>query len=366
MKLQRSALIEMLTDCIKAVNRRAAPVLSGVKLSVASQKKSSTIKMVCTDTEFTIAKSVDVSESLGDLECLVSAKDLFDILVNFTDKDVEIELDDKKLQIFDSKSKFVLPILNVDDFPNVDTVTGDLLLTATGEILSQISDGSFAATGDVNVPMVYGVALSFLASQNCIKVESTDRYTRAVSFPIPCNQIQKDVVMLIPHTHLATMLSLFATSEIVEIYHNTKMLCFSAKGIMVRASLLDANVVDWSSRLSRVTATTIELDNKEVQQTLRRASLVSKRAPGNAVKFMYDGTRLLVSSTGSDGSFFEQEVPVTVTPNAAFRFHVNYEAFLAVLMRADETIKIGFQNEKSPLLITRSDNWLGAVLPLAI
>lgn len=168
--VNRDVFSEAVSFAAKLLPQRPTqPLLSGALIEVENGEL--TISSFDYETSARTTVTADITEP-G--RALVSGRLLGDIASRLPHSDVEVSLNDTRVQVRCGTASFSLPAMPVEEYPQVpriDTVTGAVPAEDFAEAVAQVS---LAASKDDVTPVITGV--QFEVSENALTLTATDRY----------------------------------------------------------------------------------------------------------------------------------------------------------------------------------------------
>jgi DNA polymerase-3 subunit beta len=175
-RCERDVLVEALgTTGRAAAGKGIGPVvLAGIHLQVAGD----TVHLAGNDRDLTIQTEVTVAGS-EDGVCVVPARLAVDIVRSLEPGAVLVETaEDDVVRITSGRSQFALRSLPADEFPRLNTPSGDGVTLDATTLAAALRQVVRAASGDDSRPVLTGVLMS--ADETGLKLVATDSYRLAV------------------------------------------------------------------------------------------------------------------------------------------------------------------------------------------
>lgn len=244
---------------------------------------------------------------------LIAGKLANDIVGSLPNKPITLELQDTKVLVTSGNSRFELPAMTIEDYPELPSlpgVTGTIDPHLFSEAVSQVAT---AAGRDDTLPMLTGVHVE-LDGEN-VTMAATDRFRLAVR-TLQWNpaQAENQATLLIPARTLSdTARSLDSqNSDPIEIAVGSGdsigqdgLLGIATDSRHTTTRLLDAEFPKFRPLLPTSHTAVASVEIAPLQDAIRRVSLVADRNSQIRMKFE-DGT-LTLSAGGSEvGSATEQ------------------------------------------------------------
>lgn len=168
--VNRDVFSEAVSFAAKLLPQRPTqPLLSGVLIECADGELTVSSFDYETSARTTVAADVSVAG-----RALVSGRLLGEIAQRLPLADVEVSLNESRVQLRCGSASFSLPAMPVDEYPQVpriDSVSGVVPAEAFAEAVAQVS---LAASKDDVTPVITGV--QFEIAENALTLTATDRY----------------------------------------------------------------------------------------------------------------------------------------------------------------------------------------------
>jgi len=168
--VNRDVFSEAVSFAAKLLPQRPTqPLLSGVLIECADGELTISSFDYETSARSTVVADVSVAG-----RALVSGRLLGEIAQRLPLADVEVSLNESRVQLRCGSASFSLPAMPVDEYPQVpriDSVSGVVPAEAFAEAVAQVS---LAASKDDVTPVITGV--QFEIAENALTLTATDRY----------------------------------------------------------------------------------------------------------------------------------------------------------------------------------------------
>lgn len=309
-RVERDGLADAVAWVARSLpSRPPVPVLGGVLLD-ASSGEALTISGF--DYEVSAQVSVEASiETSG--KTLVSGRLLADITKALPNKPVEMTVDGSRVAITCGSSKFSLPTMPVEDYPELPsmpdhagTVPGDVFSEAVGQV-------AVAAGKDDTLPMLTGIRMEIESDK--LTMVATDRFRlamREITWE-PGTSIE-DTSVLIPAKTLAESAKTLGSSGSkveISLASGDGLLGLSGTSRRNTSRLLDAEFPKYRQLLPSETSVTATVDVSPLVDAIKRVSLVAER--GTQVRLEFSDRLLRLTAGGDDEGSAEEELPVDLT-----------------------------------------------------
>lgn len=306
-RVERDGLADAVAWVARSLpSRPPVPVLGGVLLD-ASSGENLTISGF--DYEVSAQVSVDATiDSTG--RTLVSGRLLADITKALPPRPVEITVDGARVTITCGSSKFSLPTMPVEDYPELPEMPERAGLVP-GDLFSEaVSQVAVAAGKDDTLPMLTGVRMEINSDQ--LTLVATDRFRLAMrEITWEPNESVSDTAVLVPAKTLAESAKTLGgagTKVEISLASGDGLLGLSGTSRRSTSRLLDAEFPKYRQLLPSENAATAIVDVAPLTEAIKRVSLVAER--GTQVRLEFSDSGLRLTAGGDDEGSAEEELPV--------------------------------------------------------
>ena len=358
----RNQILEPLQSVCGIVEKRhTLPILSNVLM----EKNGERLTLLATDIEIQIKTSTAAAP--GENAALtVAARKLQDILRALPeDAEVNLTLDDKRLQVKAGRSRFNLQTLPAEDFPRMAQSEGN----QTRLTLSQ----KHQAPADAgNMPWRSRIfatpnGLLLVVKGNEICVVATDGHRLAYASEKLGEQLPSIEVILPRKTVLELSRQLADNDDSLEIVLTPTQALFNFGTIEFVSKLIDGKFPDYERVIPKGHAQLIKLSRQILLHSLQRAKiLTNEKTPG--VRLVFSSGSLKIIGNNTEREEAQEEIEIDFSGDTIdIGFNVNY--LLDVLNNvSNEEIECHLGDANSSALIQLADNqsFKYVVMPMRI
>jgi len=366
LKTKREALLEPLQAVAGIIERRhTLPILSNVLLS----RTDTHVEFVATDIEIEITTSMTVEGQGEDKKLTVGARKLVDILRALPEgSEVQLVLQDRRLQVKSGKSRFNLQTLSAEDFPRL--------------VLSEASTTSFTVSqkllrsllGLVQYAMAqqdiryYLNGLLMVVEDDQLKLVATDGHRLAyASRKVGGKNLSRQEVILPRKTIIELSKLLDDSDDPVAIDLSAAQAKFKFGNVVLVSKLVDGKFPDYGRVIPQSQPKKLKLDRIVLLQALQRAAILTSDKFRGVRWVLADGS-LKISCSNTEQEEAQEELDVPYKGEALdIGFNVGY--LVDVLNNLDVAeIECGLGDANSSALFTlpeRSD-FKYVVMPMRI
>ena len=245
---------------------------------------------------------------------LVSGRLLADITKALPARPVEMTVDGSRVTITCGSSRFSLPTMPVEDYPELPRMP-EHVGSVPGDVFSEtVAQVAVAAGKDDTLPMLTGVRIEI--SSDKLTMVATDRFRLAMRefHWEPGTSQLEDTAVLVPAKSLSeSAKTLGGSGNKVELSlaSGDGLLGLSGSSRRSTTRLLDAEFPKYRQLLPSESPITAIIDVGPLAEAIKRVSLVAER--GSQVRLEFSDAGLRLTAGGDDEGSAEEELPVEFT-----------------------------------------------------
>jgi len=303
--VNRDVFSEAVSFAAKLLPQRPTqPLLSGVLIECAGDG----LTISSFDYE-TSARSTVTAQVAEPGRALVSGRLLGEIAQRLPLADVEVSLEESRVQLRCSSSKFSLPAMPVEEYPQVpriDTVSGIVPADAFAEAVAQVS---LAASKDDVTPVITGV--QFEVSENSLTLTATDRY-RVSTRRLDWEQRGEDgaLTALVPSKVVIEVGKSFAASGTVQVSlvkdGERELIAFTGGNKTVTSLLIKGNYPPVGRLFPETVDNYAVVNTADLVEAVGRVGLVLEREA--ALRFSFVEGQVMLEAAGSETAQADETV----------------------------------------------------------
>lgn len=347
----------------KAISSRTTnPVIEGIKLVAEDE----TLTLIATDMDLCIEKKIK-AEVHREGEIVVPGKFFSDFIKKLTNEKIELYLlDNRQLRIRYGENESLIQCFDTVEFPDFKKIdTSDFFALTQKDLKNLINKSIFAVAVDDSRPILKGCL--FEIEENKVTSVALDGY-RLAKVEEPLKQTTLTGNIIIPARSLAEISKLLDDSEdIINIYVQKNFVMIDLNATKIISRLFEGEFINYKQIISKTFETRITVNKSQFENTLERASLLSKIGQNNLVKFEIKENTLCVTSNSEIGNIKENINMTLNGKDLVIAFNARYfnECFRVINA---EYIEVGFNSPSNPCVITSVDNkeFLYLILPVRI
>jgi len=344
--------------------RHTLPILSNVLI----EKNGDQLTLLATDIEIQIKTHASGAQGDDKAAVTVAARKLQDILRSLPESaEISLTLEDKRLQVRATKSRFNLQTLPADDYPRMaqDKSEQTHLQLTQKQFKSLIGFVQYAmAQQDIRY---YLNGLLLVVTGNEIRVVATDGHRLAyASEALPDNLPRTEVIL--PRKTVTELSRLLADNDdALDIFLAPNQATFRFGSIELVSKLIDGKFPDYERVIPQNHNKVVTLPRSTLLQSLQRAAiLTNEKFRGVRVVLAPDSLKIISSNTDQEEA--QEELEVAYEGEAMdIGFNVTY--LLDVLNNVsvdDVEIRLADANSSALITVPGNDRFKYVVMPMRI
>lgn len=287
--------------------RPPVPVLGGVLVEASSGADGD--RLTVSGFDYETSARVELDATIGDPgRVLVSGRLLADITRALPSKPVDLIVDGSRATINCGNSRFSLPTMPVEDYPQLPAMPQHAGTVAGNELAEAVAQVAVAAGRDDTLPMLTGIRLEIEGTR--LTLAATDRFRLAVrELDWDPEDTGLSTAVLIPAKTLSDVAKSLAGAGRVEISLSAGdgMLGITGAGRRATTRLLDAEFPRFRQLIPAEHTSAAVLEVAGLVEAIKRVALVTDRVAQVRMEFGEDGLRL--AAGGDDVGSAEEELP---------------------------------------------------------
>ncbi|MGO3778713.1 MAG: DNA polymerase III subunit beta [Canibacter sp.] len=303
--VNRDVFQEAVSFTVKMLpSRNPQPVLGGVLLEAADGELTLSIFNFEVSARTSITADV---ETAG--RALVPGRLLGEIAQRMPHADVEVSLEEGRVEVRCGSASFRLPAMPVEEYPQVpqiDAVSGEVPADVFSAAVAQVS---LAASREDVTPVITSV--QFAVSDSSLTLTATDRYRVAIrGIDWENSAPGDDLTALVPAKFVSEVGKMFGTSGTVKIAmsdsSDRELIGFIADGKTVTSQLIKGNYPP----VGRLFPDSVEhyavVNTQELVEAVGRVALVVDRDA--ALRFSFSEGQVSLEAAGSESAQAQEVV----------------------------------------------------------
>ncbi|MGC1269731.1 MAG: DNA polymerase III subunit beta [Croceibacterium sp.] len=359
--IERAKLLRCLSHVQSVVERRnTIPILSNVLIEAAAD---GSVRVTATDLDLQVVESMAANRVETPGAITVSAHLLFDIARKLPDgAEVSLETADNRMVVKASRSRFQLPTLPRDDFPQI--VEGDLPTSfeLPARLLAELVDRTrFAISTEETRYYLNGIFLHVSdEAEPLLKAAATDGH-RLARFTIARPEGAAGMPdVIVPRKAVAELRKLLEETldSSVQVDLSASKIRFALGGeggVVLTSKLIDGTFPDYSRVIPTGNDKKLTVDPKALYQGVDRVATIATEKT-RAVKMGLDHDRVTLSVTSPDNGTASEEVSAEyASEGLEIGFNANY--LKDILSQIDgDTVELHLADPGAPTLIRKDEH----------
>jgi len=351
-RVERDGLADAVAWVARSLpSRPPVPVLGGVLLDATAEAALS-----ISGFDYEVSAQVSTEAEIDTPgRTLVSGRLLADITKALPARPVELTVDGSRVMITCGSSRFSLPTMPVEDYPELPRMpehAGEVPSEVFSEAVAQVA---IAAGKDDTLPMLTGVRVEITSDR--LTMVATDRFRLAMrEFTWePATEVE-DTAVLVPAKSLsesAKTLGGSGTRIQLSLASGDGLVGLSGATRRSTTRLLDAEFPKYRQLLpseEEAQMITAIVDVGPLAEAIKRVSLVAER--GSQVRLEFADSGLRLTAGGDDEGSAEEELPVELTGDESLTIAFNPAYLLDGLSALrSERAKMLFTTSNRPAVI---------------
>jgi DNA polymerase III subunit beta len=283
--ITREDLIKPLGYVTGVVERRQTlPVLSFVLL----RQQAGEMTLTGTDLEIEIIAKVNQA-GVSDVDITLPARKLFDICRALPESaEINIRKESDKSIIKSGKSRFVLMTVPVVDFPIVQALQWEQVLTVTQKSFKNLLEQTHFCMAQQDVRYYLNGLLLELTDKK-LRAIATDGHRMAISETGLDKSVKGDKQIIVPRKGVHELLRLLEdTDDPLELEFGTNHLRARTSDFTLTTKLIDGRYPDYNKVIPNKQSKKLNIDRNLFRETLARVAILSSEK--------YRGVRLSLSN----------------------------------------------------------------------
>ena len=366
--IDKNILLEALTNVTRAIGTRTTiPILNGIKFDLTNEGLS----LFASDSELSIRIKIDEKnikkiEQTGSM--IIGSKYILEIIRKMPKDIITFEAEDNtKIKIYTENNEYSLNCYELADYPHISLDESKEPIILKDELLKRmINETSYAVSTQEARLLFTGVNLKIAGNRlECI---ATDSYRLAKKNITLDAMVNTAVNIIIPGkciNELEKMLTTDGEDVIIHIF--TNKILFKYKNIDFQTNLLSGQYPDTNHFIPSEFAYIINLDLKQFNDAVDRASLLAQSKEKNIVRISINDKQMLISSSSSEIGKTEENINIDCNNKEKLELAFSSRYMLEALkVIKDNNILLLINGDDKPILIkpVQDETLIELILPV--
>jgi len=360
----RESLLKPLQAVIGVVERRQTmPILANVLL-VADKN---TLSVTATDLEVELVARAEVDNVAVPGEITVPGRKLLDIFRALPEgAKVTLSLKGDRLTVQSGRSKFVLSTLAAGEFPLVEDIGAERVLTISQSDLSRLLDKTHFSMAQQDV-RYYLNGLLLETGDELLRAVATDGHRLALcDIPLEGDNGAK-LQVIVPRKGVLELQRLLSGDGAVQMSIGSNHIRLEAGDIQFTSKLIDGRFPDYDRVIPETSADAVSASRDALRHALQRAAILSNEKY-RGVRLEFCKNSIKIQANNPDQEEAEDEVEVEYAGSEMeIGFNVNY--LLDALAAVDsDSVEVGLVDPNSSCVVRSpsDDKCLYVVMPMRL
>jgi DNA polymerase-3 subunit beta len=302
----REALSKGINVVQRAVaNRGPLPILSNVLLRTVEESLMITATDLDVGIEVRVPARVQIEGSVA-----IAARDLSDIIGKLPNSDVALTVGEaQKATLNCARSRFVLPVQNPEEFPQLPRADADatLLQIEASELVRGIRQTAFAAAKD-DKSIISGMLVSLQDGR--MEVVATDGYRLAWrTWETPATGSFRVIVAARTMNEVARLVSGSEAEQLtLALARNQVLVTLGDRYMTLRT--IDGNFPQYRQIIPASFVHEILLDRALLQEAVERITIMASEREGKVVNLRFEAGQLVLQAQTTDRGEAEESLPI--------------------------------------------------------
>ncbi|ADL49793.1 DNA polymerase III subunit beta [Clostridium cellulovorans] len=358
----KTNLQEAISIAQKAVTGKSTmPILQGLLLNARGNKL--TINSSDIDLGIETKCNANIKEE-GSI--VVDSKLFGDIIRKLPNSEIQIKsISEGTIEITCQRSRFTLVHMKADEFPQLPYIDEDEIISIPQKLIkNMIRSTIFAIAIDETRPILTGIL--FEIKNRTLNLVALDGFRLALKKETI--DTEQEFSAVIPGKTLHEVVKILEDEGDVDITFTTNHILFNLGETKVVSRLLEGEFIKYQAIIPEEHELSISVNRASLLNSIERASLVSKDASSNLIKFNISEDNIVITSNSQLGDVRE-EVSIKLLKGNELQIAFNSKYLIdALKIMEEETITLQFTSAVSPCIIKNieNDNVIYLVLPVRI
>ncbi|WP_026895534.1 DNA polymerase III subunit beta [Clostridiisalibacter paucivorans] len=280
-------------------NKSTLPILSGILIETVDNK----IKLTGTDLELGIETYVE-GEIVEEGSIVITSKIFGDIIKKLPDLPVEIDVSDNNIEIKCGHSKFNIVGQPAIEYPHLPEIDDEIHFQMPKDLLKlMIKQTVFATAQDETRPILTGSLLE--VEKGKVALVSLDGYRLALKNANV--DYDKDIKVVIPGKTLMEVNKILDDDDVnINIKFTSSHVLFDLGETVIISRLLEGQFLNYKDIIRNEYNTKVKVKTKDLQESIERASLLTREGRNNLVKFDIEDDKMIITSNSEIGNVQEE------------------------------------------------------------
>lgn len=354
----KNILLKAISNVNGAVEKKnTIPVLQNIKIDVVKgEKGKDEVSLLATDMDILVTSKFEADVKTAGTTT-VPAQMFFDIVRKIPDSSKILISQEKStiLQIKSGKSKYNLPCIESEEFPNIaEGDLGEEIEIEADKFAKMIDKTRFAISNDETRYYLNGLFLQAMKKDDSseIRTVATDGHRMALSFLV--KEIKTPFGVILPKKTVAEVRRIIDGLETIKIAVSRAKIKLIAGNSTIISKLIDGEFPDYDKVLPKENNEIAIINKKAFYDSVDRVSTVATDKH-RSLKLILEQGKISLQVDTNDGSFAYEELEANYS-GEKIEAGFNSKYLLDVIGQIDkEDVIMRFKSGNSPALVEAKD-----------
>jgi DNA polymerase-3 subunit beta len=334
--------------------KQTLPILAHVLFSL----KDNTLTISATDMEIEI-KAISQIQCSEEIEFTIYAKTLIDIVRNLDETtEIEITINENKIDLKINKSKFSLNSLESKQFPKLPEITDTNSININKKHLKTLVDKVSFSMGSQDIRSYLNGILLKIDNEN-ITIVATDGHRLAIGTREQANDLLEESSIILPKktvTELQRILNNELCGEEVNLMISETYIVINVNNeIILKSRLIDSQFPDYNKIIPEDLSNVIKINRDSFLSCLHQAAIFVNEKT-KAVNLIFKNNNLEINTNSERG---KADVNLTINTNVEEELNINFNIdYIITVINKLSTNEIHFimPKDNASSLFSNDDN----------
>lgn len=343
-----------------APTKTTKPILQSVLLRAADDSCT----LFSTDGEMSMRMSIDGVKVKKPGMILLPARETSALLRELDDATMSLEAKDHRCQIQSGSGSYMLVGADPDQFPSEPKVDEKQTIEIqAGQFIEMVRRTSFAAAREETRFAINGLLLD--CSSDRVNLVGTDGRRLSITYQNLAGKVPEAKVV-VPNRALSALGRVLSdeSEETLRIRIGTNQIAFGVGDLELVSQLADNRFPDYEAVVPKSAETTIDVDRKLLERSLRRVAILSS-GDVRMVRVEFDGGCIKLTAENSQVGRGESTIDADIRGaggSAAF----NPDYLLDALKVSDlEIVRVDLSDDATPAKFTLGESHTYVLMPIS-
>jgi len=342
------------------------PILLNLHIKVVGKN----ITVSGTNMDVLISAKGECRSSTGDFATTADAKRLLRIAKQFSkDELLDLEVDERKINISHGRFRATLPVLPADDYPIMDSKLENAftiempcppLLQAINFVRDAIS---------TEETRYYLCGIYFHTHEGKIRLVATDGHRlRKIDFMDAPDDFALDKGVIIPSACIQKLVPIIGKSDVMQATVNDSKIVFELNGIQIVSKLVDGNYPDYFRVIPQDSESRVRIGGYECEK-ISRSLDVAQSKETRVVKLEFSDEDMQATTKGELGEEITNSCQIVLLDDEAPYVVGLNSIYISQLLEAlkDDNAILHVSGSSNPVkFIFESNDGLAIIMPMRL